>query len=192
MLSMLMLNYVDVEPICGPELNYVDVELNLLSMLNYVNAELNLLSMLNLIYCRYWTMNIHWLSCNCFDYLVITPLWFDYLVHVAIFSILGQQWLANTQSSRKGRPETATGGLLLPQATPLLLPHATRWETPAAAVALLCPRVCRRWEAPAVTAPLLLPPPTRMTQWRCVWWLLLRHAWRLLLLWHAFGSDPTS
>jgi hypothetical protein len=26
MLSMLMLTYVDVEPVCGPGLNYVDVE----------------------------------------------------------------------------------------------------------------------------------------------------------------------
>jgi hypothetical protein len=31
----MLLNYVDVEPICGPGLNYVDVELNLLLMLNH-------------------------------------------------------------------------------------------------------------------------------------------------------------
>jgi hypothetical protein len=32
---LLMLNYVDVEPVCGHGLNYVDVELNLLSKLNH-------------------------------------------------------------------------------------------------------------------------------------------------------------
>jgi hypothetical protein len=62
------------------------------------------------------------ISCLCFDYLVITPLYFDYLVHVVVFSTLGQLWLASIRSSRRGRPETATGGLLLPRAKPLSLP----------------------------------------------------------------------
>jgi hypothetical protein len=88
----------------------------------------------------------------------------------------------------KSRPATATGSLLLPQARPLLLPRA------------------RRWEALATTAPLLLPRARRRlhrtTRWRCgwsaaplfllyAWGLLLWHAWWLLLLlplllWHAW------
>jgi hypothetical protein len=99
-----------------------------------------------------------------------------YLFHIYVFSTLGQQWLTSTPCTRRGRPETTTGGFLLPRATPLLLPCARRWEAPAAAAPLLLPRVCRRWEPPVVVAPLLLPPPTRMTQWRCGWRLLLRHA----------------
>jgi hypothetical protein len=71
-------------------------------------------------------------------------------VHVAVFSTLGQQWLVNTHSSRRGRPETAMEGLLLLRATPLLLPRATRWKAPAAAAPLLLPHVYRRWEAPVV------------------------------------------
>jgi hypothetical protein len=129
----------------------------------------------------------------------IVALWlrlnFDYLVHVAVFSTLGQRCLASTQSSQRGRPETTTGGLLLPPAAPLLLPCATRWEAPAATALLLRPHVCRRWEAPATAAPLLLPPPTRTTRWRCgcQFLLLPRHTWRfLLLLGHAFGCAPTS
>jgi hypothetical protein len=148
-------------------------------------------------------MNIDRLSCNYFDYLVITPLCFDYLVHVAIFSILGQQWLASTRSLQRGRPETATGGLLLPRAASLLLPRATRWEALAAAAPLLLPRVCRGWEALVAAALLFLPPPTRTTRWRCGWrlllllyayrWLLLlQHSWCLLLLRHTFGSALTS
>jgi hypothetical protein len=107
-----------------------------------------------------------WISCNCFDYLVITLLCFDYLVHVAIFTTLGQRWLASTQSSWRGRPKTAMEGLLLPRATPLLLPHATRWEAPAASALLHLPRVCRSYKAPTAATLLLLPPLTRMTQWR--------------------------
>jgi hypothetical protein len=88
---------------------------------------------------------------------------------------------------------TAMGDLLLPRAAPLL-PHATRWEAPAAVTPLLLPHVCRKWEAPTATAPILLPPPTQMTRWRCGWrlllllyayrwlFLLLSHAWHLLLL----------
>jgi hypothetical protein len=134
------------------------------------------------------------------------------MMHAALFFvILGQPWLASTQSSRRGRPETTTGDVLLPRAAPLLLPHAMRWEVLAAIAPLLLPRVCRRWEAlaaatplllpratwweaPAAVAPLLLPPPTRMNQWRCRWrLLLLLYAYRwLLLLWHAFGSATTS
>jgi hypothetical protein len=81
------------------------------------------------------------------------------------------------------------GGLLLPRAAPLLLPHTTRWEALATAASLLLPRVCRRWEAPAFTALLLLPRSRRRlhrtTQWRCGWWLLLllyTYRWLLLLL----------
>jgi hypothetical protein len=73
-------------------------------MLNYVEHVCGrcwTMSMLNLICCRCWTMNIDWLSCNCFDYLVITPLCFDYLVRVAIFSTLGQRWLASTRSYKR-------------------------------------------------------------------------------------------
>jgi hypothetical protein len=91
-----------------------------------------------------------WLSYNCFDY----------LVHVVVFSTLGQRWLASTQSSWRGSPETAIWGLLLPWAAPLLLPHAMRWEAPAAAAPLLLPRATR-WEAPVATAPLLLPHARR-------------------------------
>jgi hypothetical protein len=82
------------------------------------------------------------------------------LMHVAIFSTLGQPWLASIQSSRRGRPETTTVGSLLPRAAPLLLPHAARM-----------------WEALAAIAPLLLL--RLMTQvWRCGrFLLLLRHAW---------------
>jgi hypothetical protein len=39
------------------------------------------------------------ISCLCFDYLVITLLYFDYLVHIAVFSTLGQWWLASIRSS---------------------------------------------------------------------------------------------
>jgi hypothetical protein len=124
--------------------------------------------------------------------------------YVAIFSILGQLWLASIRSSWRGRPESATGGSLLPRAALLLLPHARRWEAPAAATSLLLPRVCRRWEVLAAAAPLLLsrtrrsfhrttrggdvggsphsPPPLRLMtpplQHAC--WLLWRrwYAWR--------------
>jgi hypothetical protein len=107
------------------------------------------------------------------------------MMRVALFFvILGQPWLASTRSSRRGRPETSTGDLLLPRAAPLLLPCATRWEASAAITPLLLPHVCRRWEAPAFAASLLLPPPTRMTWWRCGWRLLLllyTYRWLLLL-----------
>jgi hypothetical protein len=60
------------------------------------------------------------------------------LMHVDVFSILGQLWLASIQSSRRGRPETAMVGSLLPRAAPLLLPHtARRWKTLVAAAPLL-------------------------------------------------------
>jgi hypothetical protein len=36
------------------------------------------------------------------------------LVHVVVFLTLVQPWLASIWSSRRGRLETATGGLLLP------------------------------------------------------------------------------
>jgi hypothetical protein len=52
------------------------------------------------------------------------------LLLVLFFVTLGKPWLESIQSSRRGRPKIATGGLLLPQATPLLLPHATRLEAP--------------------------------------------------------------
>jgi hypothetical protein len=104
------------------------------------------------------------------------------------FSILGQPWLASIRSSRRGRPKTATEGSLLPRAAPLLLPHARRWETLAAAAALLLPRICSRWEGLTTAALLLLPHVRRRlhqtTQWRYGWWLLLvlllRHAWKTL------------
>jgi hypothetical protein len=69
------------------------------------------------------------ISCLCFDFLVITYLCFDYLVHVAIFSTLGQRWLVRTRSKRRGRPETATRGLLLPRAAPLLPPSRHEVES---------------------------------------------------------------
>jgi hypothetical protein len=129
-----------------------------------------------------------WLSCNCFDYLIITPLCFDYFMYVVVFSTLGQRWLVSIQSLWRGRPETATRGLLLPRATLLLLPCATRWETLATAP-LLLPCVCMRWEAPAAAALLLLTCARRrlhrMTRWRCGWrllLLLLQHAWRSHLM----------
>jgi hypothetical protein len=150
-------------------------------------------------------MNIDQLSCNYFDYLVVTLYVLIILCMLLFFSILGQQWLASTRSSQRGRHETATGGLLLPRAASLLLPRATRWEALAAAAPLLLPRVCRGWEALVAAALLFLPPPTRMTRWRCGWrlllllyayrWLLLlllQHSWCLLLLRHMFGSALTS
>jgi hypothetical protein len=78
------------------------------------------------------------------------------------FLILGQRWLASTWSSWRGRPETATGCLLLPWATPLLLPCAMRWKAPAAATPLLLPHTRRRLH--------------RMARWRCGW-RLLQHTW---------------
>jgi hypothetical protein len=125
------------------------------------------------------------------------------MMHVAFFVILDQPWLATIQNSRRGKPEIATGGLLLPRAAPLLLPRAMRWKAPAIAAPLLLPRamrweapavttpllpcVYRRWEALAVVAPLLLPHArrrlNRTTRWRCGWWiLLLLYAYRWLLL----------
>jgi hypothetical protein len=79
------------------------------------------------------------------------------LMHVIIFLILGQPWLASIRSSQRGGLETATGGSLLPRAAPLLLPHVMRWETLAPA-----------------TLFLLLHPMTPL--WRCGRCLLLRHA----------------
>jgi hypothetical protein len=64
------------------------------------------------------------------------------LMHVAVFSILGHSWLASIRSSRRSRPEPATGGSLLLQAAPLLLPRAAR-----------------RCEALATATPLLLLHP---------------------------------
>jgi hypothetical protein len=64
-----------------------------------------------------------------------------HLMHVAVFSTLGQPWLVSIQSSQRGMPEFATGRSLLSRAAPLFLPH-----------------VCRRREALA-TAALVLPPP---------------------------------
>jgi hypothetical protein len=61
------------------------------------------------------------------------------LIHIVVFSTLGQSWLESIRSSRRGSPETATVGLLLPRATPLILLH-----------------VARRWEALVAAAPLLL------------------------------------
>jgi hypothetical protein len=129
------------------------------------------------------------------------------LMHATIFSILGQPWLASIQSLWRGRPETATGGSLLPRAALLLLPRAKRWYALAAAAPLLLPRVCRRWESLAATTLLLLPRTRgrlhRMTLWRCGWWLLLlilRHAWRRLrhptipprASWDTMMNAPTS
>jgi hypothetical protein len=87
-----------------------------------------------------------------------------HLMHVAIFQSLDQSWLASIRSSRRGSPETATGGSLLPRAAPLLLPHATR-----------------RWEALAAAAPLLLLYSMTWV-WRC--------GRCLLLLWHACTTPP--
>jgi hypothetical protein len=59
-------------------------------------------------------------------------------MHVTVFLILYQPWLASIQNSQRGRPETAMGGSILPRATPLLLPHAARrWEALATATPLL-------------------------------------------------------
>jgi hypothetical protein len=123
-----------------------------------------------------------------------------YLFHLYVFSTLGQQWLASTPCMRRGRPETVTGGFLLPRARLLLLPHARRWEALAVAAPLLLPRICRRWEALTAAAPLLARVRRRLhrtTRWRCgwsaapflllyAWGLLLRHAWWLLLLRHTW------
>jgi hypothetical protein len=106
-----------------------------------------------------------------------------YLLHLYVFSTLGQQWLACTPCSWRGMPETTTGGFLLPWDAPLLLSRARRWEAPTATAPLLLPCICRRWEPPATTTLLLLHPPTQMTRWRCRWWLLL---------WHVSGCTPTS
>jgi hypothetical protein len=59
------------------------------------------------------------------------------------FSTLGHPWLVSIWSSRRGRPETATGGLLLPQAASILLPHTRRWEALADAAPLLLPHARR-------------------------------------------------
>jgi hypothetical protein len=73
------------------------------------------------------------------------------LMHVPIFSTLGQPWLESIRNSRRVRLETATGDLLLPRA--------------------------RRWEALAVGAPLLILHPMTLV-WRCGrCLLLLRHTW---------------
>jgi hypothetical protein len=78
-------------------------------------------------------------------------------MHVTVFSTLAQSWLVSIQSSWRGRPETATGCLLLPQSTQLIFPHAKSWQVSAVAAPLLHPRICRRWEALAVVILLLLP-----------------------------------
>jgi hypothetical protein len=85
------------------------------------------------------------------------------LMHVDVFSTLGQPWLASIQISWRGRPETAIIGLLLPRLAPFLLPH-----------------VARRWEALAAAAPLLLHLTTQV--WRC--------GRCLLLLWHTWPTPP--
>jgi hypothetical protein len=133
-----------------------------------------------------WSIAKHVRICQvlCLDYLTCLEFYFELLLnmlelllmHIAIFSTIGQPWLASIQSSWRGRSETATGGSLLPRATPLLLPHVRRWEALAAAALVLLPRA-RRWEAlAAATAPLLLHPMTPLWRWeRC---LLLWHAWR--------------
>jgi hypothetical protein len=88
------------------------------------------------------------------------------LMHVVIFSILGQPWLARSiQSSWRIKPETAMRGSLLPQAASLILPRARRWEALVATALLLVPHARRR-----------LHPMTLL--WRCGRCLLLRHAWR--------------
>jgi hypothetical protein len=114
------------------------------------------------------------------------------LVHVVVFLTLVQPWLASIWSSRRGRLETATGGLLLPWAAPLLLPRVKRWEDLAATAPLLLPRARRRlhqtthWRCGWSAAPLLL-----LYAW---WLLLLQHAWWLLLLiWHVWRRlHPTT
>jgi hypothetical protein len=92
-------------------------------------------------------------------------------MHVVVFSTLGQSWLARSiQSSQRSKPKTYTGGSLLPQAAPLLLPRARRWEALAATASLLLPHARRR-----------LHPMTPL--WRCGrWLLLLRQSWRRLHL----------
>jgi hypothetical protein len=86
------------------------------------------------------------------------------LMHVAVFSTLGHPWLASIRNSRRGRPETATRGSLLPRAI-LLLPHARRWEALGAVIPLLLPRA-RRWKAlVAAVLLLLLHPMTPLKMW---------------------------
>jgi hypothetical protein len=93
-------------------------------------------------------------------------------------------------------PETTMGGLLFPRDTPLLIPHATRWEAPTAAAPLLLPRVCRRWDAPAAAALLLLPRARRRlhrtTRWKCGWRLLLLLLLLLLYACRWFLPPPST
>jgi hypothetical protein len=92
--------------------------------------------------------------------------------------------LESIRSLRRGRPKTAMGGLLLPRATPLLVPCTTRWKAPTIVALLLLPHTRRRlhqttwWRCGWSAAPLPL-----LYAW---WLLLLRHAWWLLLLWHTW------
>jgi hypothetical protein len=75
---------------------------------------------------------------------IIASFNYEKMVNVAIFVTLGQPWLASIRSSWRGKPETTTGGLLLPQAAPLLVPRArrrlhrtTRWRCGWSATPLL-------------------------------------------------------
>jgi hypothetical protein len=93
-----------------------------------------------------------WLSCNCFDYLVIALITCN-----CYFFNIRSSMVSKHSEPQRGRLETTTEGSLLPRAALLLLPHAVR-----------------RWEALATIAPLLFHPMTRV--WRCGR-CLLRHAW---------------
>jgi hypothetical protein len=129
----------------------------------------------NLLFIRL-KMNTMWLLEN--EYNMIAWKWIqcDYLTCLEFFFEVGQLWLANTQSSWRGRPETAMGGSLLSRAAPLLLPCARRWEALATIAPLFLPHA-RKWEALAAIAPLLLLHPMTPV-WRCgKCLLLLRHAW---------------
>jgi hypothetical protein len=134
----------------------------------------------------FWCIAKHVRVCQviCLDYLTCLEFYFEILLnmlelllmHVVVFSTLCQPWLASIRSSWKSRPETVTGGSLIPQAAPLLLP---------------CTRRC---EAPAIAAPLLFPHARRTlhqtTRTRSGWsatpLLILYAWWLLLLLWHAW------
>jgi hypothetical protein len=90
------------------------------------------------------------------------------LMHVVVFNIRSAMVSKKYLEIVKKQAEIATGGLLLPRAALLLLPHARRWDALDDAAPLLLPCVRRR-----------LHPMTPL--WRCGrCLLLLRHASRRL------------